>query len=282
MSALTRTGLACLLCLSAAPLAQAQDYQLEAGFMHTTTDIDPNSDMTVTAVGGKYYFAPVSPSGPLAEAAFMAKAGGVLLLLGDVEATIGNTDADGDTRNFAVDYVLPENDILLGFETSSADLSVSWAEFETTSNSIRIGKYLDDNSALAFDYASGSVSITGNPDIDTSAIGLSGKFLLDAGGNTANVEAAFSSEKEDDGQSTTNNVLTLSGDYYLDETFSLGLGFSNNSGDRASEEGREVSLQMKKFLNETVSVDVEYTSFSADSNAGDDSSTLSLLISGRF
>lgn len=282
MKALTHTGLACLLCLGAAPLAQAQDYQLEAGFMYITTDIDPNDDVTITAVGGEYYFAPVSPSGPLAEAAFMAKAGGVLLLLGDVDATISNTNADGDLQTFAVDYVLPENDILLGFETSSIDLSLVWAELETTSNSIRIGKYLDDNSAVAFDYANGNVSVNGNPDIDTSAISLSGKFLLDAGGNTANLEAAFSSEKEDDGQSTTNNVLTLSGDYYLDETFSLGLGFSNNSGDRASEEGREISLQLKKFLNETVSVDVEYTSFSANSNAGDDSSTLSLLISGRF
>lgn len=272
-------GLAALFCVAG---VQAASFQKEAGFTYDKTDYDPDGDLTIMTVGGTYYLAPVQASGPLAEAAFLAKASGVNAFIGTVDQTIVSTSLDGETYGIGVDYVLPANDIKLGLAMETYDVSASGTTIELTTTTLEFGKYLDDKKYVSLSYAMGTLSVTTIPDTDLTDISLAGKWLLDQGGNTINLEAFYSQEEADDGTvSETNSVIGISGDYYLDDSLSLGLGYMTNSGDDTTEEGSTVGLHAEKFLTDTFSVELTYSAFSSDSGVDDDTS-VSLTIGGRF
>lgn len=120
---------------------------------------------------------------------------------------------------------------------------------------------------------------------DTSGFGVDYKTLLKAGGNDINIEASYSSETEENFPSDlTNGTVSLSGDYYINKQFSVGAGFSSNSGDVTSVEGTTHSFDVLYFFTPAVALEVEVTEFSIDDSSagGEDASTVAFAVVGRF
>jgi len=261
--------------------AQAASFQAEAGFQNDTTDIDSNNDYSIMSVGGTYYLQPVQVSGPHAEAAFLAKASGVKANVGTVDATIATVGVDGNTYGVGVDYVLPANDIKLGLDLQSVDISALGSTIETSMTTLEVGKYLDDRKYVGFSYGTGTNSITGFSDTDVTDISIDGKWLLNQAGKDINLEATVAQESLDNGTiSESNNVISIGGDYYLDNSLSVGMGYKTNSGDDTSEEGSTIAVHAEKFITDVFSVEMIYSQFSADTAT--DETAVSFTIGGRF
>ena len=266
-------GLAVMFCVTG---AQAGSFQTEAGFKNDMTDIDSNND-----VGGTYYLQPVQSSGPQAEAAFLAKASGVKASVGTVDATIASVGVDGNAYGVGVDYLLPVHDIKLGVDLQSVDVSAAGSSIKTSMTTLGVGKYLDDRKYVGFNYGTGTNSVTGFPDTDATDISIGGKWLLNQAGKNINLEATVAQQNLDDGTtSDTNNVISVGGDYYVDNSLSVGMGYQTNSGDDTTVEGSTIALHAEKFVTEALSVAMVYSKFSADSAT--DETAISLTVGGRF
>lgn len=271
-------GLAVMFCVAG---AQANTFQAEAGFLNDMTDIDSNNDFSVMSVGGTYYFKPVDVNGPKAEAPFMAKASGVNAHYGSVDATVASVGVDGSSYGVGVDYLLPMHDIKVGVDIQSYDISASGSSIKQSKTTLGVGKYIDDRKYVSFSYGSGKDTVTGFPDNDLSDITVNGKWLLEQAGKTINLEGSIARASEDDGTTKgSNNIFSIGGDYYLDKSLSVGMGYTKNSGDNATDEGSTVALQAEKYFTETMSVAMVYSKFSADTAT--DEKSISLAIGGRF
>ena len=271
-------GLAVMFCFAG---SQAYAFQAEAGFQNDSTDIDSNNDLSVMSVGGTYYLKPVDVSGPQREAAFLAKASGVNAHYGTVDATVASTGLSGNAYGLGVDYLLPMHDIKVGVGIQSYDVSASGTTFKQSMTTLGVGKYLDDRKYVAFSYGTGTDSVTGFPDTDNTDINVNGKWLLEQNGKTINLEGSIARASSDDGiTSGSNNIIKVGGDYYWDNSLSVGMGYSTNSGDNTSDEGSTIDLQAEKYVTEAMSVAMVYSKFSADSAS--DETTISFTIGGRF
>lgn len=270
---------AAVLCI---PTVQAAQYQTEAGILYEATDVDPNDDITIIGIAGTYYFAPIDVKGPLAEAEFLAKASGVGAGYLSADADIGNTNVDGNGYYLGIKYVVPGPDLVLGLIVDSIDLSGGGADLESSSTTFQIGKYVSDTALLGFSYMTGTQSITGQPDNDLGGIEFSGKMLTKMNGKAVSLNASFGQESYDygSGNDGTNTILSIGGDYYVDDTLGIGAGYATNSGDDSSTEGSTLSFNITKFVTNTTSILFGYETFLADS--ADDSTTLTLGISARF
>ena len=83
-----------------------------------------------------------------------------------------------------------------------------------------------------------------------------------------NVEGSISQfnleEKTAGGWEGDSSTISLAGDYYLNEMFGLGLGFTNNSGDDVTTEGQEYIIRARYFILPALSMSMEYSTFSSD------------------
>lgn len=260
----------------------AAAYQTEAGLIYETTDADSNVDITTIGAAGTYYFAPVNVKGPLAEAEFLAKASGVGAGLLSVDADIGSTSVDGNGYFVGMRYVVPGPDVVLGLIVDSLDASGGGVKLESSSTTFQIGKYVSDTALLQFSYLTGNQKISGLPKNDIRSIVFSGDWLTETNGKDLKLRLSFGQDSYDynPGSDGTNTILGLDAVYYIDDTLGIGAGFATNSGDDSSTEGSTITFSVNKFLSNTMSVSFGYETFAADS--GDDSTTLSLGISGRF
>jgi len=271
-------GLAVMFAVSG---AQAATFQAEAGLQNDITDIDSNNDYSIMSVGGTYYLKPVQASGPQAEAAFLAKASGVKANIGTVDATIASVGVDGNAYGVGVDYMLPVHDIKVGLDLQKVDISASGSSIKQSTTTLGVGKYIDDRKFVAFNYGTGTNSVTGLPDADTTDISVDGKLLLNQAGKNINLEASIAQQSVDDGTTNdSNNILRVGGDYYWDDSLSVGMGYTTNSGDNISDEGSTIALHAEKFVTQAMSVEMTYAKFSADSAT--DETSISLTVGGRF
>ena len=256
--------------------AFAESYHSTLSIFHSSRN-HSNYDASITGLGGAYYWTPVKASNPLAESAFLSKASGIGFSFAQVSYDFGSLNVDGPGKELSLSYVFRKQGLHIGMYSRTESLTGMGIETDSDFSSVSIGKFIADKILVSLSYGTGTDTFTGNPDIDISSTGISFKRLV----NNINFEAGIASENYDDGTTVqTNNEIGFSTDFYLDSSFSIGVAYSNNSGDNKGTEGTTFSLDTKKFVNNFTSIDISYDSFSA--NAGRYSSTFSFTLSSRF
>lgn len=273
--------------LSLSGIAGAQGYQWEVGYLTSTEEGDvSNDEFEISFLFATYYFDQVDVGkGPLAEAEFLSRASNLSAALVNVTIPFG-VDVDGDGFVLEGKYYAPGQDFLLGLTAQKISLDstivngpVSGDEIDDTT--FTAGIYLDATSAVSLNISSGSTI-----GFDTSGFGVDYKALIKAGSNHVNLEVGYLSEDFDTtpagGTEENTKTTSVSGDYYINNQFSVGAGFSSISADDVSEEGTAFSLDLVYFFTPMVALEVELEEFSADNVTGEDSSTLGFALIGRF
>jgi hypothetical protein len=246
-----------------APFALAATYQSEisAAYADIDTNDDPKEGYFI-GLEGKYYFAPVDTKNhPLAEAAFMEKAGNVYVNLGNYEIKEAVDRLDIYQRTLGVDFYIPNTMFYLGAGINEYKSKYSWpaeGSFESGSDSSKWDS--------TWFVKAGIAPVTGllvwtefTEDVDVSdAWNINGKYVIPLSGEQAlNVEASY--EKSD--ISYTDDIITGSVDYYLDRHLSLGAGFINSSFDSTNdnESSTDYFIRARNFFTDNVSVELSYT-----------------------
>lgn len=255
----------------------AASYQTEAGFFRGETNIDPDNNITLTGIGGVYYFESIDVDGPLAESSFIAKASSINITFSKAEFGFGAQTLDGNGYGLSLRYLLPDSDFLLGGSYLNQNVSGSGLAVDISSVEFNIGAYIEDKTLVTVSYETRTFSIIGFPDTEVREIGVAVKKLID----NISMELDIIRDNSDDGSvKEVNTSLGVSGDYYIDNTLSVGVGFENNSGDDVSSIGNTFSVGMTKFMNETVAFDLDYERFSA--SFGNDSNRFYFAMMARF
>jgi len=272
-----RTGLILYIFLIS-NISLAGSYQSEIGLVHSSISIDPNDKTSTSVLAGVFYLSPIDVDGPFAEAAFISKASYVAAVVGRSQTDLLGANFDGDIYLLGFEYRLTGTNVVLGASYYNKSLSaLGYVDYDIDTTTLDIHMFLNDRTLIGLSYESGKNSLTGFSDLDISETAISSKHLI----NAINVEARYASYNYDDGfTSETNTTINVRGDYYIDNTLSIGAGLEENTGDIASHEGSTVSINVVKFITETTSFELAYDQFSADT--GDDSNTVYFSFSGRF
>lgn len=256
--------------------ALAENYQSSLNIYHSTRN-HTNYDADYTGISGIYYWSPIKPDRLLAESAFLAKASGISFSFAQISYDPGPVQLDGPGQSVSLSYVFRQQGIHIGMSSRTESLTGMGIKMDSDFSSFSIGRFFGDRLYISLYHGTGTDTLTANPDIDSSSTGISIKRLTD----NVNFEAGFSSDSYDDGSGVeTNNEIGFSADFYLENTFSIGLGFSNNRGDSKGIAGTTFSLNLRKFINTSTSFGISYDSFSADS--GNYSSTFYFSLSTRI
>ncbi len=103
------------------------------------------------------------------------------------------------------------------------------------------------------------------------------------GGKMVNIEGSIGVDSYDNKQSadTENTTIQIMGEYYLTNMHSIGVTFSQISGDDNDEKGQSMAVHGNFFLTPKFSVNAEIYQFSGDGN-GNDMDRLSLIANLRF
>ena len=214
----------------------ANAYQAEVGGSVGYLDPDNGSSGYNLGAEGTYYFNPVETrNAPLAEAAFLNRAS-------NVNAQVQYSDYDNDTEvtnfNAGVEYFVPNSDFYLSGNVGTEKVEIGRFDDDTTLYSAEVG-YLP---APGFLIAAGLKGYDNDRDDGVDPT-LRAKYVTQLGGKDVNLEAGASFGDLDE--------FNVTGDYFIDKTFSVGADYySNDLTDR-----NEFGLNARKFLNQQVSVE---------------------------
>ena len=258
--------------------AFAEDYQSYLTIFHSARD-DSSYDASVSGMSGVYYWSPIVLfNGPLAESAFLSKASGIGISFVQLRYDFGAVQMDGSGRSVSMSYVFRDQGFIISASGMEQKLTGMGPDMDSNSSGIGIGKFLNDIMLVSISYESRTDTISGLPDNNTNSTSIAIKRFV----NNLNLEAGFISESaESSGVTLTNNELGVQADLYLDNTFSIGAGYSSNSGDNKNAEGTTFSIDMTKFISTFTSFDVGYDDYSSGTS-WDYSNTLSFSLSSRF
>lgn len=228
-------GVAVALVVSNAAIADSYRTEITAG----ATD----SDATDTSfdLGIRYHFQEVDTSGkPLAEAAFLNKSS-------NVYAETVNIAGDGDTETTAgVEFYLPNTMFYGGFDVTKTDDNTSWTA--------TLGVTPIDGLLVTTSY---------KEDVDYD-LNLDAKYVTTLGnGHAINLEAKVIDGEED-------VLWSLGGDYYLSNNTSLGLAFSDYTGNDT-----DVTVRGRHFFSNEFFAGASFT-------AADNNDTIALEAGLRF
>ena len=212
----------------------AHAYQAEVGGSYVYTDIDNGDSANTFAVDGAYYFKPVQVrNSPLNEAAFLDRAS-------NINADLSNTDFDDfdiTTFNVGVEYFVPNTDFYLSAGIGQTTIEEDgFEDFDTTTYTAEVG-YLPVSGLLI---AAGIAGFD-NDDTDDSDATLRAKYVTQVGAYDMNFEGGVVFADDE--------IFTLGTDLYLDKTFSIGLGYTDDGEDDSFQ------IRAKKFFNQQVSLE---------------------------
>ena len=266
-------------------LSTAQSFQDEVSYQNMSIENDSGtSSMDINAIFVSHFFDSLSTnSGPLAEAAFLGRVSDIHAGYGDVAFTVLSNDLDGSVWELGANYFVPGSDYFFAVDIRSMEVSLAALEATFDTRVISGGMYLDDQFTIELEYSTEVAGTSISPDTDYVDITVRAKRLLDMGGQTVNVEGSVSSSEADNSTiSATNTIMAFSGDYYVNDMFSVGLGFSSNSGDDLSDEGLTTAFSARYFFTPTVSLALNMEQFSADNAGNEDEDTLEIELMARF
>lgn len=277
--------------------AQAQDsYRFEAGAIHHYSEDDDDVEVKVMGIGGAFYFQPVNTADhPLAEAAFLERVGNVMVQTG-IGTLEGDFQLDADVAMIGaeVEYMQPGQPLYLEAMSNRmiVDLN-SPGDGDMTMDTFGVGAgwFIQDGFrvGVGYVYEEDDIDITApmvlNQTKEYKRFNVNGKMVKKLSGEMAfNAEAMISYEQYDDEvDDGSNNVVSLSGDFYFNRKISAGAGLIINRGDDESAEGETFSLNFTNFFTPRFYIDVDVARFEADNNtAGTDEDSLDLLLALRF
>jgi len=219
-----------------ASLGTAHAYQAELG--GTIAIIDPDNGDTSTGFGvdGTYYFDSVHlKNDPYNEAAFLNRAS-------NLNASLSYVDYDGyenTTLNAGIEYFVPNSDFYIsGNLGQMSEETEGFEDFDTTLYSAELGYLPVPGLLLAVGLAGYDNDMDDGIDPTVRA-----KYVTRVGQYDMNFEAGANFGDLD--------AYTLGTDLYLDNTFSLGLGFADSD----VKDSDVFSIRAKKFLNQQVSLE---------------------------
>lgn len=220
-----------------AALGSAHAYQAEIGGTVSLVDPDHGDTSTGFAIDGTYYFNPVQvKNNPLNEAAFLDRAS-------NINGAISYIDYDySDTTTFGVgiEYFVPNSDFYVSAGIGQVQQGIDGEEdFDNTVYNAELG-YLPAPGLLI------AVGLAGfdNDYADDVDPTLRAKYVTQVGAYDMNFEAATSFGDVD--------AYGLGADLYLDKTFSVGLGYSDNDAEGSND---VFSLRAKKFFTQQISLE---------------------------
>lgn len=216
-----------------ATFGTAHAYQTEIGGTIALVDPDHADTSTGFAIDGAYYFNPVQiKNSPLNEAAFLNRAS-------NVNAGVSYFDYDNyDVTSFGVgiEYYIPNSDFYVSGNIGQVSEDTPLGDFDTTVYGAELG-YLPAPGLLVALGLQGYDDDAGD-DVDPT---LRAKYVTQVGNYDMNFEGGvvFADDEE----------FNLGADVYLDKTFSVGLGYTDDGFDDAFQ------IRAKKFFTQQVSVE---------------------------
>lgn len=276
------------------PVANAaQDgYQVEMGVGYLRAEDDDSGSTSLTA-DAELYFSPVRAGHhPLAEAAFLERAGSVRLI-----ARSSDYDYDAapgiEATRYGLDftYARSAEPLVLGagFLTEKVDVEPpANGDGSVDSLSVVAGTFLRDGQLVVLGYEHVDADLSANgwsvSKAEADAYSLAFKGVYEHADDSAvNIEFHAAREDFDDFSGTgSNTILGVGGDYYVDRFTSFGASLSSNTGDKASVEGNTVGCRFRMFLNPRFSVSGELKKFIAENDGTDDRQTGFVGMAARF
>ncbi|MBV1883188.1 MAG: hypothetical protein KUG82_16230 [Pseudomonadales bacterium] len=138
--------------------APSEEYRMEIIVATTTTDTDFSSSNTLSsdgkAIGGEFYFKPITPSSmPFAEAGFLSQSSSLNFITAKSD---GDLSLDTEIKNIGLTHIISESGSIFGLERDDSDVSFAFDgqsfKISTEETSFTYGKYLSDTSAIVLTY----------------------------------------------------------------------------------------------------------------------------------
>ncbi|WP_216935770.1 MULTISPECIES: putative porin [unclassified Acinetobacter] len=216
-----------------ASLGTAHAYQAEIGGTIALVDPDNGDTSTGFAIDGTYYFNPVQvKNSPLNEAAFLNRASNI-----NAELSYFDYDAiDVTTFGVGVEYFVPNSDFYVSGLIGQSSIDTPIGDADTTFYKAELG-YLPVSGLLI---AAGLAGYD-NDDSDDVDPTLRAKYVTQVGQYEMNFEGGVTFANDE--------AFNLGTDLYLDKTFSVGLGYRDDSLDDTFQ------IRAKKFFNQQVSLE---------------------------
>lgn len=284
-----------LLCLSLLPitLVAQNEFQVELSFDYSK-EKESIDEIESTFLGAVVYFDKVEVgSNPYAEAAFLEQSSGIAVGFVETDFSLAGSDLDSSTVLLLAHYVLPDSPFIIEAGIANDDLNFNNGfngRSDVDAIVLGVGAYIGTNSAVMLNYTSMDFVINPAPGIvasskaDLALTSIEYKIIEKLEGSASyGINALIGTTKfKDDTSSETNVSLMVEGDYYLNQSTSVGVLLELNSGDDKSDEGQTVGAKVNHFLTPVLAVFAEFHQFSAESTSVEDSDEIVLGVTARF
>src|SRR5690554_1306512 len=228
---------------SLAGVAQAQDYQMEAGLSYLTLSPDVGPSDSAIGVDFTYFLETVSTNNrPLSEAYFLGQNSNVSAFFAQLDK------ADTTTLGLGGEFWLEK--VYLSAGLTNADLGAPIND-DFNDYEARVGYMVQDGLLLNVGFADGDSYA------DPSIL-LAAKYVGKLAENFVNLEAEL---ETNDGDS----AITLIGDYFFTNEFSAGLRVAETD---VSGVKTQFGVGAKYFFTPVASVEAEYTTQDSDNAIG--------------
>lgn len=282
---------------------KAESYQFEVNGFYYNEQAD-SSDGYSYGLEAIAYFEQVSVDGrPYMEAAFLQKAGYVLLggAMGsyEIDDIDGTTTLDPMSAGIDIGYVFPQLPLLIKAGYKYDDWDGEFKEpgyttkFEMSSNTYsgQLGYYIADGAAVAgtIEMVNDETEIKGvyasTTKTDTMSYGFNCKYVTMINADMGiNLEASYVyvTVEEKDVEDMVNNVYQIRGDFYLTPKIGLGGIVEIEKGDNKENTGNTYTAEASVFFNTNVALSGSYSFFAADEKGVDNISSFEVAVKGRF
>ena len=238
----TTLALAVASVFSLAGTAQAQDYQAEAGLSYIDIEVGDFDDSAI-GLDFTYYLEQVATAGkPLAEAAFLGRNSNVGVNY------VSFDELDLDETTFSGEYW--HEDLYINADYTSSD--------DADAIELNLGYMLQDG-LLAY------VGLIDEDEVDENTLQVGAKYVAEMGTNYVALEGEL---QTNDG----NNVVSLSGDYFINNETSVGVRVAESDMDDTD---TAYGLGASYFFMPNASAAIEYST-------QDETDIIALRVAARF
>lgn len=256
------------LAFAAVPVAFGATYQMELAAAYGEVDVDNYStSQNDYSLSGTYYFSLVDTKNrPLAESAFLQKAGSVYVR-GDYsryESSYSSLDYTSEARVYGrelgADIYIPNSVFYLGGGVREFKARSEWNYGENKGSS-------SDDWDSRWYVKAGVTPVDGMlvwsefyEDVDVSDYwNINAKYVMPIGaeGHWLNLEARYETTEDDEDDSQS---FSIAGDYYLDSHLSLGGGVTHYTydDDYSNENENEYFVRANQYFTENFAVNLRY------------------------
>lgn len=288
----TRITVALTAAIVAGPLAAQEgakphqfQFEVFGGWVNSTTDTNPDLEITQYVLAGAYHLQPVSLGNhPWSEAAFLEHSTFITAGLTYAEFEVGPFSADGPMFGAGVVFADKETPIAAALSFSIGTLDGDMGiDLDRTIVNGSAGWWLRPNMIIGADIAMEEIEAGGVLEIEELSYGAFTKLVHDFGsGRALNGEARIGLTTVDDSTTEDDNIeLGLAGDFYFTPQYSAGALVEISTGDAASEEGTTVGVRGTAWFTPQAAASVEFSTFMADDSSFDED-TIAVFFNLRF